>query len=86
MKHTVYKVVKGFQGGPITYYAILPAGKKVKYGYWEDDVLHAWGESTPGGHNYGYRIKATRVKAIPKGTSMHRRLKFNKYWLENKKK
>jgi len=86
IKHIVYRVVKGFRGGRTTYYAIMPAGKQVKRGYWQSDILPAWGEATPGGHNYGYSIKATRVKAIPKGTHMLCRLKFPKNCLMNKGK
>jgi len=36
------------------------------------------------GDNYGYTMKATRVKTIPKGTSMFNKLKFPKYCLMNK--
>ena len=68
-----FKITKCFQGGQTTYYAELSINKRVKKGYWEAQ-LNQWGDITPGGHNYGYRIYAkqcNRPKHIKKGIRLH---------------
>ncbi len=59
-----FKVIKYMQGISTTYYAEMPESKRMKWGGWHKQ-LETWGETTNGGYNYGYRIKATRVKKIP---------------------
>jgi hypothetical protein len=82
---TFYRIKKCFQGGEGIYYARMPKGFRIKhhtkrYGnYWKTQ-LEEWGEHTNGGHNYGYRIYVTWIKALPK--KKKEILKFNKLYLE----
>jgi len=78
----IYKVVKNFQGGSSTYYALMSKVKKMKKGCW-DSQLEEWGDNTAGGHNYGYRIKSDYVRSMPGGVNV---LEFNKRYLEKGKK
>lgn len=63
-KLRIYRIETRFQGGISIYYAKLYAAKTLSKEEW-DMQLSDWGESTNGGHSYGYKIKATRVKSAP---------------------
>jgi hypothetical protein len=75
-----FKITKYFQGGRSEYYAKMSVNSRMGHGNWTHQ-LEEWGEGTSGGHNYGYQIKVSRVKSIPRKTSSHRKLMFNKDYL-----
>lgn len=77
-----FKITKYFQGGEGIYYAEMSDKKIMRKGCWEYQ-LEEWGEGTSGGHNYGYRMYSSRCKR-PKKIGRWHRLRFNKYYLENK--
>lgn len=83
----IFKIVKYFRGGMTTYYAKMQEGKRMRYGCW-DYQLREWGENTPGGYNYGWNMRASRVSKIPKVQYYHSRrkrnaqqLRFNRHYL-----
>ncbi len=67
-KKTLYKITKSYRNNSKTYYIkVDPEDFK---GDW---LLHSIGENTDGGHNYGYRMKARRIKKLPKGCKLLQR-------------
>ena len=76
-----FKITKHFKGGFNIHYASMPQRKQMKRKCWQYQ-LEEWGEAIDGGHNYGYRIAATRSKGIPKDRGKRaQRLEFNEYYL-----
>jgi len=76
-----YKITKYFKGGFNICYAGMSDRKQMKRNCWEYQ-LEEFGEATDGGHNYGYRITAVRVKSIPRGKGRkYKRLGFNEEYL-----
>lgn len=78
-----YKIEKFFKGGSVTYFAKLRDSRiinKTCVNY----QLEQWGDSTDGGHNYGYRIEMKRIHKLPKG--MKTSLQFNEDYLVKKMK
>lgn len=78
-----FEIKKSFQGGFGIYYAKLPEKWKVKKDCW-DKQLEAWGDCSNGGWNYGWRIKARRIKKAPKFTRRNT-FEFDKRLLEPNK-
>lgn len=77
MIHNYYKITKVGRGFSNDYYAIMPKGKRIRQGRWQDQ-LEQWGEGTGGGSNYGYRIYARPCKKPKKPVDKWHRLRFNK--------
>ena len=78
-----YKITKSFQGGQGVYYAELPKNKKIKKDYWRNQ-LERWGETTDGGHSYGYQMSIKPCKR-PKVIKNRFRLRFYAFYLEKTK-
>ena len=79
-----FKISKYGRGFKHDYFALVPAGKKVRPGAWTRQ-LDKWGESTQGGHNYGWQIYANPCKR-PKVLHRHLVLRFDPWNLEKANK
>lgn len=75
---TYFKITKNFQGGCSVWYAILKSGFELTKSNWNNQ-FEDWGESTDGGHSYGYSIKAETVESLP--TTIHKKLTFSKNYI-----
>lgn len=65
MKYQWYKITKHFSGGSNEFQIRVPRDTKLSKSNW-DSILEYLGENTSGGHNYGYSIRATRLKQARK--------------------
>ena len=58
---TWIKLEKYYQGGSFTSYKYVDY-TEIETEKQRNTLMENWGESTDGGHNYGYRIKLTELK------------------------
>ena len=58
----LYKITKYFKGGSHTYF--IRANKIT------EDILENIGEHTSGGHAYGYNMRSTKIKKLPRGAKL----------------
>lgn len=72
-----YKITKSYKGGMSIYFAKSKTKIDIESDEFRDYQLPEWGESTDGGHCYGYTIKCEEVKNKPKEAI--KELKFNMY-------
>jgi hypothetical protein len=64
-----YKIEKFFKGGGHVYFAKLRESRTIKKTC-VNYQLEAWGDSTDGGHNYGYRMDMRKINKLPKGAKI----------------
>jgi hypothetical protein len=75
----IIKITKYFQGGHNTFYARMPANKKIRCNCW-DSQLHEWGDKTVDGCIHGYRLYVNKAGRIPRDAQW---LKFNNKYLQS---